>query len=67
MTERGISGVVVATALAAFAAAGCGAGRTHGLAGVHVTLAPHCTVGLHRPVGSAGASWAAVVPVLIRR
>jgi hypothetical protein len=61
MTERGILGVVVATALAALAAAGCGAGRTHGVAGARVSLGPRCTVDLQRPVGSACASLAAVV------
>jgi hypothetical protein len=61
MTERGRSGVIVAAALTALAAAGCGAERTHGVAGPHVTRAPHCAAGLQRPVGSAGASWAAVV------
>ena len=61
MTERGISGVIVAAALAALLAAGCGGGRTHGVAGARVTLAPRCAAGLHRPVGSARVSWAAFV------
>jgi hypothetical protein len=61
MTERGISGVIVAAVLAALLAAGCGGGRTHGVAGARVTLAPRCAAGLHRPVGSARVSLAAFV------
>ena len=61
MTERGISSVMVAAALAALVAAGCAAGRTHGVAGQHVKLARHCIAGVHRPVGSPGTSWAGVV------
>jgi hypothetical protein len=61
MTERGISGVVVAAAFIALLAAGCGGGRAHHVAGAHVTRAPHCAVGLRRPVGSGDVSWAAVV------
>src|SRR5438128_6961760 len=60
MTERGISGVVVAAALAGLLV-GCGGGRTHGVAGARVTFARECTAGLQRPVGSARVSWAAVV------
>src|SRR5258707_1102611 len=61
MTQRGISGVIVAAALAALLAVGCGGGRAHGVDEANVTPAPRCTAGLHRPVGSAGVSWAAVV------
>ena len=60
MTERGISGVVVAATLTVLFA-GCGAGRTHGVAGAHVTLARHCAAGARRAVGPAGASWAALL------
>ena len=61
MTERGISGVVVAAAVAALFAVGCGGGRTHGVAAARVTLAPRCTAGEQRPVGSARMSLAAFV------
>jgi hypothetical protein len=61
MTERGISGVVVAAAFVALVAPGSAAGRTDGVAPTRVTVAPQCAVSLHRPLGSAGASWAAVV------
>jgi len=60
MTERGISGVGVA-AIFATVLAGCGAARTHGVAGVHTTLVRTCPAGAHRPVGPVGASWAAIV------
>jgi len=61
MTERGISGVVVAAALAALLAVGCAYARAEAVAGVRGPLARQCTPGLQRPVSSARASWAAVV------